>query len=116
MKKKPKYMMVYRCLNCGLDSGYTENEKPVCRHCEDRQEMKLISRKEITAKVMSDRLNELSERMYSNLQSAFEKMTDEDKQSFPKGMDAEQQMLMILAKAKKFKEHIQKLELGDSGD
>ena len=68
--------------------------------------MKLVSKQEITPEVMAARLKTLTNSMFSNLQMAFETMTDEDKARFPKGEDPEKQMLLLLAKAKKLKEKI----------
>jgi len=110
-KKKPRFMMIYRCASCGMDSGFTEKEKPVCRYCDVKKDMTLISKKEITPEVMAERLKELSDRMFSNLRSAFESMTEEDKVAFPEDEDPEKMMLTLLAKAKKFKEDVEKLEL-----
>jgi len=110
-KPQPRCMMIYRCEACKMDSGFTENEKPFCRYCDDKTEMKLISNKEITPEVMAQRLKELSDRMFSSILSVFEGMSEEDKAAFPEDEDPEKMMLELLAKAKKFKEDIQKIKL-----
>jgi hypothetical protein len=45
MKKAPKFMMIYQCSVCNLDSGMTEEDKPHCYYCDEETEMKLISNK-----------------------------------------------------------------------
>ena len=59
---------------------------------------------------MEAQLKASVQRMFSNLQSAFESMTDEDKAAFG-DKDAEKEMLLLLAKAKQFKENIDQLNL-----
>ncbi|MEW6468404.1 MAG: hypothetical protein AB1458_05735 [Bacteroidota bacterium] len=115
MNPKPRYLLLYRCSACGQESGYTERDTPVCRYCDEKAEMSLLSKKEITPELMAEYLKALSDKMLANLRSAYEKMTEEDKASFPKGMDPEQQMLMLLAKAKKLRDDIQGMELKESG-
>jgi hypothetical protein len=41
-------------------------------------------------------------------------MTEEDKKQFPEGVDPEKEILLLLEKAKKFKEKVQSLELKDA--
>ena len=106
-------MIIYQCSNCKMDTGLTELQEPVCRYCENPGEMKLISKEKITPEVMANRLKKIADRMFSNLQSAFENMTDEDKANFPGEEDAEKQMYLLLDKTKKFKEKIHALELKD---
>ncbi len=110
-------MVIYQCLNCGKESGYTELDSPKCRYCGFNTSMVEISRKKFTAEVMAARLKQLTDSMFKNLQSAFEVMTDEDKKHFPDDMDPEKEMLLLLEKAKKLKENVQNLELKepDSG-
>ncbi len=117
MKEKDRgqhaeYMMIYVCSTCGLDSAFTETEKPVCRYCDEPTEMKLISKEKITPELIEKRLKASTERMLSNLQSAFESMTVEDKAAFG-DQDAEKEMLLLLAKAKELKEKIAQLKLED---
>jgi len=118
MKKemKPKFMMIYLCSSCGLESGYTENDKPVCRYCETKTRMELISKQELSPQVMAARLKTVTDNMLSNLVSAFESMTEEDKKLFPPDSDPEKEMLLLLDKAKKFKENVQSLELKEPED
>jgi len=118
MKKEmpPKFMMIYLCSSCGLESGYTENDKPVCRYCDATTSMKLISKQELTPEVMAARLKKVTDNMLFNLQSAFESMTEDDKKLFPQDKDAEKEMLLLLDKAKKFKDDVQSLELKKQED
>lgn len=106
-------MMIYKCSVCRKESGYADNDTAECRYCDEKTEMTLVSKQEITPEVMAARLKELTDNMFSNLHSAFESMTEEDKANFPEGKDAEKEMLLLLAKAKSLKEKIQSLELKD---
>jgi uncharacterized Zn finger protein (UPF0148 family) len=110
---KPKYMLLYKCSACGMDSGFLENEEAYCRYCDSPSEMQLASKQEITPELMKQRLDELSNRMMSSLQAAFESMNEEDKSSFPTGIDAEEEMLLLLAKAKKLQDTIRELEMDE---
>jgi hypothetical protein len=110
-KKKPRYMMTYLCASCNMDTAVTENDKPFCRYCDKKTVMTLISKKEITPEVVAERLKTVSDRMFSNLRSAYDSMTDEEKAPLPGDIDPEKMMLNLLAKAKKFKEDIQKIKL-----
>jgi hypothetical protein len=49
--------------------------------------------------------------MLSNLQSAFENMTEDDKALIADGEDPEKQMLLLLAKTKSLKENIQSIQI-----
>ena len=113
MKKEmpPKFMMIYLCSSCGLESGCTEKDKPFCYYCNARTSMKLISKKELTPEVMAARLKKVTDSMLSNIQSAFETMTEEDKKLFSEDVDPEKEMLLLLDKVKKLKDDIQSLEL-----
>ena len=84
----------------------------MCRYCDEPTEMKLISKEKITPDLIEKRLKASTERMLSNLQSAFESMTEEDKAAFG-DQDAEKEMLLLLAKAKELKEKITQLKLED---
>lgn len=114
--KKPEFMMIYKCSSCGMDSGMTEGEQPVCHYCDKETTIELISKQKITPELMAERLKLLSERMFNNLKMAFENMSEEDKKAFPQGVDAEQQMLLLLAKAKKLKEGVQEMKLKEPGE
>lgn len=109
-KKKPRFMMTYLCASCNMDSAVTENDQPFCRYCDKKTKMTLISKKEITPEVIADRLKTVTDRMFNNIRSAYESMTEEEKA--PIGdIDPEKMMFDALARAKKFKEDIQNLRL-----
>jgi len=110
-KSKPEFMIIYLCSKCNLDSGYTEHEKPICRYCEEKTEMTMISKEKLTPEVMAARLKLVTDRMFSNLVSAFESMTEEDKKLISQDEDGEKEMLLLLDKTKKLKDKIQALEL-----
>lgn len=109
-KKKPEYLIVYKCPKCGEQSSLADEQRPKCHYCDNREGLVEIERKKITAEVMEQQLKASAQRMFSNLQAAFESMTEEDKAAFG-DKDAEQEMLLLLARAKKFKEEIDKLNL-----
>src|SRR5687767_4681741 len=71
-RSKPEFMIIYMCAECHQDSGFTEHDKPICRYCDSKTEMTLISKVKITPEVMAERLKTVTDRMFSNLQSAFE--------------------------------------------
>ena len=110
-RPKPEFMIIYMCAECHQDSGFTELDRPICRYCDTKTEMTLVSKVKITPEVMAARLKTVTDRMFSNLQSAFESMTDEDKKHFSPDEDPEKEMLLLLDKAKKLKDDIQSLEL-----
>lgn len=105
LMKKTVYVLTGQCNSCGLDSMFPEEAELKCNYC-GSMELKISERKEATAQLLEQRLKELSDRMFSNLQSAYDSMTEEDKAAFPEGKDAEKELLMLLEKAKKFKESI----------
>lgn len=114
MKKgKPKFMILYRCNECGKDSGWTELDVPKCRFCDYETTLFEVSKKEITAEVMAERMRTLADSIMNNLRSAYESMSEEDKKSNDPNFDPEKEMLLLLEKAKKFREDIHKLELKD---
>ena len=104
-------MIVYLCTSCGLESGYTEQDRPECRYCETKTTMTLVSKQELSPEVMAARLKTVTDNMMANLVSAFESMTDEDKKYLSEDEDPEKEMLLLLEKAKKFREDVQALEL-----
>jgi hypothetical protein len=110
MNNRPQYLITYQCKSCGEQSRFVENEEPYCRNCQKAEDMEEILKEEITPELMEEQLKSSMERTFKNLQSAFESMTDEDKAAFGDA-DAEKEMLMLLARAKKLKEHIDQLNL-----
>ena len=65
---------------------------------------------------MEERIKALSESMLSNLQRAFENMTDNERGKFPEGQDAEREMLALLAKVKNLKDKIDGISMDDTPD
>src|SRR5690606_884877 len=78
-KKKPAYMMVYECGECGQTSGFSDLDDPRCYYCESTTSLTLISRQELTPEVMAARLKAVTDNMMKNLESAYQSMTDADK-------------------------------------
>src|SRR5688572_24732056 len=116
MKSRPKFMLIYLCDSCRLESGYTEQDHPVCRYCNEKTNMELISKQKLTAEVMAARLKKVTDSMFSNLVSAFESMTEEDKKHFSEDVDPEKEMLLLLDQVKKLKDDVQALELKEPVD
>jgi hypothetical protein len=110
---KAKYMIIYRCPVCDTDSGCTENDKPNCRYCKNITNLELVSKEEINREVLMKRLQQLSSNVLKNLQSAYESMNEEDNAAFPRE-DAEQQLFVLLAKAKKFRDEIRHVQMKNS--
>jgi DNA-directed RNA polymerase subunit RPC12/RpoP len=106
MKKKPEYMMIYQCAECGLDSGFTNAIANVrCYYCPDKTHMTLISKQKLTKQVVAERLKTVTDRLFSSLQSAYDSMSEENKNMVSEnGNDYEKEMLKALGHAKKMKE------------
>ena len=107
-------MMIFQCESCGLDSGYTEKDKKVkCRYCEEPTKMKLISKQPLTEEVMANRLKTITDRLFTNLQSAYNSLPDEERNLVSEsGSDLESELLNMLGKAKKIKEDIEEFTSG----
>jgi hypothetical protein len=110
-KSLPKYLIVYLCQSCGQDCGYTEREDPKCRFCGKTTGLTVISKKRITRKVMMARLKEVTDRMMSNLVSAYEGLPKYDENIVAEGKDAETELLRIMDKAKKLRDTVHGLDL-----
>ncbi len=111
-KKKPDFLITYQCPQCGEQSSFADAQTPTCNFCENGEGLIEVERQKITPELMEQQLKASAERMFSNLQAAFENMTEEDKAAFG-DKDAEQEMLLLLARAKKFKDDIDKLKLNE---
>jgi hypothetical protein len=107
-----KYMVTYRCEECGMESSYAEKDQPVCRNCEKETIMTFVMKQEITAELLEQRIKALSESMLTNLQKAYEQMSEDDKLHFPDGQDAEKEMLVLLSKMKNLKDKIEEMQIG----
>lgn len=108
-KSQPRYLIIYVCQSCGQDCGYTEREKPKCRFCGKTTGLSVVSKQRITRKVMMARLKEVTDRMMSNLTSAYEGLPKYDENIVAEGKDAETELLKIMEKAKQLRDKVQKL-------
>ena len=114
---KPQFLVTYSCAACGQESGHPDNETPTCYTCEATEGLTEISRQELTPEVLEARLRQSTENMFSNLLAAYESMSEEDKKNYFAGdTDAEKEMLLLLDKAKKFKDQIRDLNFRKSED
>ena len=113
-KNLPQFMMVYRCNKCGQESGMTELREPMCYYCEeatDPSDLVLVSQKLLTPEVMADRLKTVTDNMMKNLRLAYESRPDDDDADPNSDVDAEHELLKIMAMAKELSEKVQSLEL-----
>lgn len=95
----------------------TEDETPKCYTCEATVGMKEISRQELTPEVLEARLKKTTENMFNNLLAAYEAMSEEDKKNYFAGdTDAEKEMLLLLDKAKQFRDNIRGLNFGKNNN
>jgi DNA-directed RNA polymerase subunit RPC12/RpoP len=97
---KPQWMIVYDCLQCGMDSGLIELQPPKCFGC-GSSDLVERERKELTPQVMADRMKRTADRMYENLQKAYD--------ARPENFGEETQLLEALALAKDHKKTIYKM-------
>jgi hypothetical protein len=115
-KKRPLFMRIYKCNSCSQESGFTELDEPICRYCDAKDSLVLISEQELTAEVMAIRLKEVADKMMNNMKSAFDAMDDSAKDAFGEGKDTEEEMLKLLARIQRFRDQIHNLELKDPKD
>lgn len=100
-------MVIYRCAECKMDSGYTELDRPICRFCETKTSMTVVSRKKLTRKVLRDRLKVTTDNMMKNLEAAFQLLPTVDKDVFGSGVDPELEMLKLMSRAKELRDKVQ---------
>lgn len=104
-------MITYLCPQCGMDFAITEIQKPRCFYCGAVNMEFIINKKQkLTPKVMKDRLKLVNNRMMENLHKAY-LVAKESGEDFN-----EDELLDILAKAKKLHDGIDSLELRDNGN
>jgi DNA-directed RNA polymerase subunit RPC12/RpoP len=115
-KQKPHYLILYKCNACGQESGFTELDVPQCRYCKSNAQMQEISKQELTPEVMAARLKAVTNNMMKNMESAFQTLPDLDKDVMGENVDAEEEMLKLMAKIQKLRDQIQGLELRDPAD
>ena len=109
--RKPQYMIVYRCNACGQESGFTELDNALCRYCDAEGSMEVISKKELTPEVMAERLKAVADNMLKNMESAFQTLPELEKGALGENVDPEEEMLKLLARVQKFRDHVQNLKL-----
>lgn len=111
MENQAKYLLTYRCEECGMESAFAEKDTPRCRYCDKETMMIVVNKQEITPQLLEDRIKALSESMLINLEQAYQQMTKNEKELFPDGQDAEKEMLVLLAKVKSLKDKIAGMQL-----
>ncbi|MEP7265646.1 MAG: hypothetical protein ABI772_14165 [Bacteroidota bacterium] len=116
MTNNVKYLVIYKCAECGEESSFTDIDEPTCKYCDHATTMTLISKQEITPELMEERIKALSASMLTNLQQAYQHLTEEEKSNFPEGQDAEKEMLMLLAKVKNLKDKIDGIKFDDKDE
>jgi hypothetical protein len=110
-KKKPKYILVYSCQICGLESGYTELDKPLCRYCDIETPLTLVSKENISIEAITKRLKASADNMMNALKGAYNTMPEELKENSTEENDPEKELLIAMAKAKSLNEKIHKLKV-----
>jgi hypothetical protein len=110
-KKKAKYILVYSCQTCGMESGYTELDKPLCRYCDKETVLSVVSKEKLTIEAIAKRLEASADNMMKNLRGAYDSMPEELKKNASKEFDPEKELLKSMAKAKSFNENLLKLKL-----
>ena len=112
-KPLPQFMMVYRCTKCGQESGMTEFREPTCYYCDDAtgpEDLELVSQKLLTPEVMTERLKTVTDNMMKHLRMAYDERPEDDI-SADSDVDAELELLKIMAMAKELSEKVQNLDL-----
>lgn len=112
-KQIPQFMMVYRCTKCGQESGMTELREPTCYYCDEAtgpQDLELVSQKLLTAEVMTERLKTVTDNMMKHLRMAYDERPADDV-SADSDIDAEHELLKIMAMAKELSEKVHNLDL-----
>lgn len=107
--KSTRYLIIYKCHSCGQDCGYTETEKPKCRLCGNTKGLTVLSKQRLTRKVMMARLKEITDRIMSNLISAYEGLPKYDENIVAEGKDAEAELLRLMDKVKRFRDKVHRL-------
>lgn len=116
MKEKndpPKFIVVYHCGICNKESGFSDQDEPICQYCDADSQMTLVSKEPITPELIAARLKASTDNMMRALRGAYESMPDADL-TFGKDEDPEKFMLHLLAKVQKLKDDIQSLDLRSS--
>ena len=115
-KKKPKYILVYSCQICGIESGYTELDKPLCRYCDKETPLTLVSKEKLTIEAIAKRLSAVADNLTLNLKKGYDSIPEELKKDATEEFDAEKELLKVMAKAKSLQERLHNLELKNKTD
>jgi hypothetical protein len=110
-RKQPKYIIVYCCQTCGIESGYTELDKPLCRYCDKVTPLTLLSKEKITIEAISKRLSYVADNLTKNLKMGYDSLPEELKKDATEEYDAEKELLKLMAKAKSLQEKTDNLKL-----
>ena len=112
-KNLPQFMLVYRCKKCGQESGMTELKEPACYYCDEAtaDDLELVSQKLLTPEVMTERLKTVTDNMMKHLRLAYEARPGDDEIPGDSEMDAEHELLKIMAMAKELSDKVQSLDL-----
>jgi DNA-directed RNA polymerase subunit RPC12/RpoP len=102
---KPKFMIVYRCGNCGQEFGRTELHTPACSYCDSKQGFTVIKKQKLTPKAIAERLKASTDNMMKALIGAY--------QTRPERIN-EKELLKVMQKAKAFTGKVQRLKLKKS--
>lgn len=94
---------MYRCAQCGVDSGMSDCESPVCFYCDAEEGLTLISKELITPEALAARLKASTDRMMQALRDAYDVMPKDDAVPDNPDEDMEKQMLEIMARAQEFR-------------
>src|SRR5580693_7668504 len=104
--QKPKFMLVYRCHVCGMESGYTEQDKPKCRYCNKKTIMTIVSKEKLTIEAIVKRMKASADNMMNALKGAYDTMPEEMKKNATEEFDPEKELLKSMAKGKSLQERV----------
>lgn len=106
---RPQFLLTYLCTQCGMEGGFSDQQTPVCRYCDEPAKMTLVSKDPITPELLAARLKASTDRMMAALEGAYDAL---QKENIP-DPDEEMELLEIMARAQKLRDHVQGLELQD---
>ena len=91
----------------------TELKEPACYYCDEAtsEDLELISQKLLTPEVMTERLKTVTDNMMKHLRLAYEARPEDDEVVGESEMDAEHELLKIMAMAKELSDKVQSLDL-----
>ena len=109
-KEKPKYIVVYRCSGCDMESGHSDLDEPSCHYCDATTGLTLVSKELITPESLAARIKATTDNMMKALRNAYEVMPKDEAVS-ENEEDYEKQFLELMAQAQDFRDRIHELEL-----